>query len=281
MLKIKKPFHENKKIDILIFGSSHAQFGVSPKIISDETDLSCLNIAYGDGANMGKQLNLLKQILKKGDEIDPQIILFGMDVFTLNSTPVYNDQFQDILFEKSNLGKSNFFKSYIILYHRFIPRYLKDIMNKKYTLPYFRKDTKYDLTMFKKFENYQIDQYGWVMGSGILNENYIRYDKIIFNPNKKAIKDLDEFIDICKKKNIQLLFFQTPEHKVSLNFSTKYKKFDDFMEQLSKNKSVKYLNYNHSKEFPTDNDLYFFDSDHLNKEGAILFTKELSKDIIK
>jgi hypothetical protein len=280
MLTIKSSFHSKKNFDVLIFGSSHAQFGVSPTIIHQYSGLKCLNIAYGDGANIGKQLNLLKHLVNSKNSKIPKTIFFGMDVFTLNNTPVYNDQFQDILFGKEHYNNFKHLKSYITLYSRFIPRYLKDFKNNKYSLPYFRGDDSYDLSMFNQFQKYDITEFGWVKGYGILNPTYIRYAEISFSPNKKALIDLEDFISVCKTNNIELIFFQTPENEVCLKYNQKYDDFNEFMNELSHHSSVRYIDYNTLGKFPVNNDSLFFDSDHLNISGAKLFTNSLVKDIL-
>jgi hypothetical protein len=280
IITIKSSFHSKEYFDVLIFGSSHAQFGVSPTIINQYSGLKCLNIAYGDGANIGKQLNLLKHLVNSKNSKTPKIILFGMDVFTLNGTPVYNDEYQDILFGKQHYKNSKYLNSYITLYSRFIHRYLIDLKNHKYTLPYFRNENSYDLSMFNQFQKYDITEFGWVKGYGILNPTYIRYNKTSFSPDKQALIDLQDFISLCRENNIKLIFFQTPESEVCLKYNQKYDDFNQYMNILSVNSSVRYINYNTIEKFPVNNDSLFFDSDHLNVSGAKLFTNSLVKDIL-
>lgn len=268
--------------NILIVGSSHAQFGISPEIVSKQLNTSALNIAYGGGANMGVQLTMLRKLINE-NKVIPKLIVFGMDVFALNDEPAYSDEFQPYLFKESadifGIFKSKIFYSYFKLYSRFIPRYIAQIKAGNYSLPYFEEKLSYDLTMFNKYEKYEISEDGWVKGYGILNKKYVRYSETVFNPVKKAQSDLDEYLDICKKNNIKIIFMQVPEHNVCLKWIKKYDDFNAWMFQFAKENNLQYWDFNNLANYPVDNDSLFFDSDHLNKDGAELLSNKLVEKI--
>ena len=270
--------------DILVLGSSHAEFALSPELIQNATGLNCLNLAYGGGSNIGKQIHLLNNYLALHDSTAPGTILFGMDVFTMNRSPIYHDEFQKILFDEpatiKHFANKRVFKSNAQLYARFIPSYLANVRKGKWALPYFADLQTYDLKVFKEYNGYEISKLGWVQGYATLEPYYIRYSKVNFLPDTKAESDLIKLISLCKQNEIELVFFQIPEHAVSLEYGKKYEDFDVYMNQLASDHSLKYYNYNSPEVFPVDTDSLFFDSDHLNANGAILFTKMLLNDII-
>ncbi|MBP9689408.1 MAG: hypothetical protein KBE91_07345 [Bacteroidia bacterium] len=273
-----------EKPDILIVGSSHAQFGISPEIIGKQLTAYTLNLAYGGGANIGGQLTMLRRLIEE-KKIVPKLIIFGLDVFALNAEPTNNDEFQRKLFKESTNVSNGFFKSkifnsYFKLYSRFIPRYLTQVKSGNYLLPYFDNENYYDLTMFQKYEKYEISNDGWVMGFGTLNKNYIRYSKTLFNPDKRALANLADYVELCNKNKIALVFIQVPEHKVCAKHIKKYNEFDRWMHQFVHNNKLPYWNFNSETSYPTNTDSLFFDSDHLNKQGAELFSIKLSERII-
>ncbi len=283
MKKIKSLISISKKYNLYVLGSSHTQFGVSTEMLSKDLNMKCLNVAYGAGGNIGKQLIILKKILEINKAKPPKFILFGLDVFALNEEPMYDDQFQSILFNSSENKYINFYakysNSYLNLYGRFITRYIEDVQKGVYTLPYFRKENSYDLSMFKMYDKFEISESGWVKGFGILNPNYIRYASTDFSPNNKALVDLSEFISICKNKSINLSFFQVPESSYCLKYNKKYSDFDAFMKKLSIEKNIPYYNFNIVDKFDVANDSLFFDTDHLNVKGAEIFTNLLASTL--
>jgi hypothetical protein len=283
MRVISPEFYSDKVFDILIMGSSHAQFAVSPEIIEEKTNISCLNLAFGDGANIGKQLKLLKKVLEIRKKKKPKLIIYGIDVFTLNNSPVYDDQFLRILLNEKNdlqgLFDSKIFRSYFKLYARYIPSYLYSLKSGNWIPPYFLDRRTYDLSMFTEFDKYEISKLGWSKGYGILNNKYLRYSEITFQPNSEAERDLDEYIKLCRENGIALVFIQVPENAACLEYYKKYLDFENFMEKLNQKNNINYINYNSKNAFPINNDSIFFDSDHLNVKGAELFNELLIKDL--
>lgn len=281
MATIQPLVSNNKHFDILVTGSSHSQFGVSPEIISSVTNKSSLNIAYGNGANIGLQLSILKQVIQHN--IRPGTILFGLDVFALNPAPQYTDVFQDKLFNREKTIKallnSKFLYSYCKLYARFIPAYIDSCKKGNKTLPYFSKKEHYNLSMFSRYERTEITQLGWVKGFGEMDTTYLRYSDLVFHPDPAAKRDLEEYISLCKENNISLIFFQIPENARCLKFSRKYEEFDKFIRQLASANRLTYFDFNNKTAYPVDNDAFFFDSDHLSYKGATAFSLLLAKEV--
>lgn len=278
MKKLSSKISTPKILDVLIVGSSHAQFGISPEVLEKKMGGSVLNVAYGGGANMGVQLTLLHKLIED-KKVMPKVIVFGLDVFALNAEPTHTDQFQPYLFNEeedvSEFFNSKMFYSYFKLYSRFIPRYIAQARSGNYVLPYFDKKNTYDLTMFSKFDKYEISDGGWVRGYGYLNKNYIRYSETLFSPAKKAIADINEYVELCKKNKIDLVFVQVPEHTVCMKWKKKYDDFELWMNDFVTKNNLTYWNMNTVSNFPTGNDSLFFDTDHLNKDGAELLSERL------
>jgi hypothetical protein len=279
-LEIVSPKISNKKKpNTLIVGSSHAQFAISTEVIDKKLKSSSINLAYGGGANTGIQLTILKKLISEKN-VTPNLIIYGIDIFSLTEEPYYSDKFIKYLFKESNditdLLKSNMFFSYFKLYGRFIPRYINQIKTGNYAIPYFNSDASLDLKMFNTYEKYEISEGGWVKGYGLLNKLYIGHPEATFNLNQKAQYELDAYVDLCKINNITLVFIQIPEHDVCLKWKKKYDDFDLWMNQFVSKHNLTYWDFNNSQSFPTTTDSLFFDSDHLNKTGAELFTLKLA-----
>ena len=272
-----------KAFDILITGSSHAQFAVSPEMIFAETGSTCLNIAFGGGANMGLQLTLLKNILRKEKRFHPNMILFGMDVFTMNAPPVFFDETLDILIQQrtgfEKILDSKLLYSYCRLYAPGIPAYVSDIKKGNWQLPLFSTRQRYQLNMFSHFEKTVVSELGWVKGYGTLNRSFLRYANITFRPDAHAEESLQEYIKLCADHHIRLILFQTPEHIACFDYQQKYEDFNAYFQKRSVKDGFTFLNYNTTQLYPIAKDSLFFDTDHLNFQGAELFTHTLIKDL--
>jgi hypothetical protein len=265
--------------EIIYVGSSHGQFGFAPEIMQREIGIRSFNLAYGGGSNVGLQVSLLKKLLE-GDAHKPKVIVYAMDVFTLNASPSGHDNFQKLFFNEKQSLLSFFDKqlySCFKLYANNIPVYFKQVM-KGNMKPLFLNQNYYNLSMFARYDSFKVSPTGWVEAYGILNKNYLRYSDMVFNPDPKAVLLLNEYIDICRQNNIELLFVQVPEHKSSLAYSKKYKDFNSWIDNFVKQNKVPFLDYNKEEKFPVAQDSLFFDTDHLNAEGAKLFSQLFSVD---
>jgi hypothetical protein len=280
MRLLSKEIRSDRFSKIWIVGSSHAQFGVSADVLSAVLETPAINLAYGGGANIGLQLALLKRLLREGVS-SPRLIVFCIDVFTLNAKPLSSDDFQDILFgEREGLNSFSFladFNSYAKLYGRFVPEYLKQMRGGNFSLPFFETGENYDLSMFSQYSGYEISERGWVKGRGVLNRNYVRYANMLFEPKVEAEYELDEYLEICKQRNIRVLFVQVPEHEVCGQVSQKYQDFNKWMRGYASGQGLFYRDFNALSEFPISTDELFFDSDHLNEKGGELFSLRLAE----
>ena len=265
-------------VDIAIFGSSHPQFGISPEVISKETGKTCVNFAYGGGTNVGAQYEFIKRV-----NIKARVMIYAVDVFILNQKAQKSDDFQTAYFNGPDVFTVNedyLSYSYMYLYSHYAKRYLMDmIVNKNYTPPYLRNSDNTDLSMFAKYDGYNITPAGWVQGKGYANLKYLRYADLSFDPQKESKESLEHIVNYCNDHNTKLFIIQVPEHAVALSYKQKYIDFDNWMNQFASDHKVTYINFDRQDIFPVNNDTLFFDTDHLNIHGAEQFSLQLAKTI--
>jgi len=92
----------------------------------------------------------------------------------------------------------------------------------------------------------------------------------------KNITFLKKIIDDCKKKNIKLIFMSPPKYHIynkKLNHELALQR-DVFLKEFVDNKNVFFLNF---ENFEEDNSKLFFDLNHLNIEGAKIFSEAFNK----
>lgn len=109
--------------------------------------------------------------------------------------------------------------------------------------------------------------------SGVMDETMINDEESIsvFNLSTDEIKlgMLEKFVSKCKNKGIQLIFMLSPE------FCSQQTVLSDSIENLI-NDNAMFFNYSYVEGI-SNNKALFWDREHLNDVGAVLFTRLLSE----
>ena len=102
-------------------------------------------------------------------------------------------------------------------------------------------------------------------------------DGINSSIDKSTCEIFETYIKDCKRKNIALFLVYTPVYHEFIPYDLDRQILFDYLNEVSKKYDVPFLDY--SEDELTFNKNYFFNSQHLNKEGSELFTEELSLEI--
>lgn len=94
--------------------------------------------------------------------------------------------------------------------------------------------------------------------------------------SQRAINYLDHVIKVAESANTQLIFFSSP--KLFKNFEGE-NKASDFLENYLEKKGVVYINYTQQPLGVLDNKRYWRDFEHMNIDGAKIFTTMFKKDL--
>ena len=95
-----------------------------------------------------------------------------------------------------------------------------------------------------------------------------QFEKKAISLNHYQLEYFSEIAQLLRSKNIELILVYAPIPKVNYDSYINTNYFDNLMEGYSK-----YYNFN---EIVSLNDsLHFYDSDHLNQNGVIIFNKKL------
>ncbi|MBQ7221106.1 MAG: SGNH/GDSL hydrolase family protein [Synergistaceae bacterium] len=97
----------------------------------------------------------------------------------------------------------------------------------------------------------------------------------------KAVYDM---INMCRERNCRPILVTTPYARDYIDFVRENdpKFFADFYNAISevvKNTGVEYYDYSHDERY-TDDYAVFADNDHMNREGARLFTNTLLREVL-
>lgn len=240
------------KADVLIIGSSEARNNYIPSVFNDSLRLS----AYNGGKNQSVLLlqnALLKSALKR---YTPKIIILDYSggytqeqnsFEMLSSLAPYWDSNTEIREIIKLKGKYEKFKMLSKLY-RYNSQLYKIFRNTKYSK---KRETDNGYMALHGFWNKKMDT---------LNEVRYEQDSIVLNANKK-------FIKMAKESGAFFVVISSP---VYMKF--KYREDLNLIKKMCEEENVRYWNFSQDSLF-LNNRKYFNDPEHLNYEGAKIFTK--------
>lgn len=263
----------NVNADIFIYGSSRAWVHIDPRILSAGTGRSCYNFGM-DGHHFLAQ-SLRHKILSTHDKA-PSTIIQSLDIGTLTKTKneLYNyEQFLPfMLFNakmKSGLDPYGIFNVF------------------DYALPLFRYSGK-KTVLADVFYNYKAkkdsgkvrtrgfasNSFGW---NNDLESAKIKLGLHNVSIDSSVLQGFVNYLTDCQKKNIQLIFVYSPEYVEGQRLIGNRQQIINTYKSLSAKYKIPF--YDYSEDSISFQKKYFYNSQHLNKEGSVLFTNRLVQDI--
>lgn len=247
---------ERQKCDIVILGSSRARNHYDPETLSDSLGLSCFN-AGRSGHFLMYQSAQLHVMLSR--YIPKWIIL---DIVPYDFTGGNNyDRLSVLLPYKSHKETHRFLKmrSTFEMWKCMSEIYPYNSMLLK-LLPNLR-----DRGIFHKNGFQPLN--GFYKGKKSISEN----DSTKTDEDK--IEEFKRIIKLCKNKGIKLTIVTSP-------FYAEYKKQTSttkLVGQICKEEGIEYFNFLNDKDF--DDISLYHSVDHLNANGADIFTKKIAKQL--
>lgn len=265
-------------LDVLVLGSSHALRSFHPKVIQQELDIQ--NKVFNFGSIVQTPITsyfILNEVLKKHQ---PKVIIFEIYVMVYKSDNQLNIaryNFQPMPWEDNKWAFLKdgfsftekipllFFPTYV---HR---RYFKNIINKlcgRNHLPSTKS---------------HYDHNGYVFDDDTVSTKKLYLDNQ-FNQLKvkkseltaKNIEYTKKIVERCRTANIPIIFMTSPLPEFSIGLIEEYHDTFKVFDSLAQELNVPYIDFN-IKRIPEIKDtLHYFDDDHLNLEGAKIFSKKIS-----
>ena len=258
--------------DIVVYGASRAWQHFDTKIIADSLNHSTYNLGI-QAYDFRMQLLRHRLLLKYNKK--PRLIIQSLDFLTFQS--------RSDLFDPG----------------QFLPYMLFDTLMQKYTIGY-KGYTWYDYNIpliryygqlnkihqaFSFYFTKQLDPVDRVRGYASYDtpfvnaftegKGYAKYYEIKFDP--KIINVFDGFLRECQQKNIKMVFVYTPEYIDGQRYVRNRNQLFLLIHHFCEKYSIKLYDYSADKmSFDTT---YFYNSEHLNKTGAQLFSKKFAGDL--
>ncbi len=245
--------------DILLFGSSRCLHHYNPAIISDSTGMTCQNVGL-DGYGIIYHYAKLTSILQFHT---PKVIVYDLvksfdidvdasfDKYVAGLRPFYGlGKTEDIVEDIDHMERYKNISS-LYKYNRVFLEILIDNVR-----PMISAESNGYAPMDKEMT--------------IIPE--IHQDTLtkVMDPTKK--KYFQKFINICKEKNIKLIFAVSPSYKKTSAIAY------EPIRKMCEEESIPFLDYYSCKDI-VDNKDFFADSFHLNRKGADKFSQLFASEL--
>ncbi len=263
-------YDDNAEAEIEIMGSSRAWVHIDPEILEDSLSLSAYNFGV-DGHVFISQYYRHLEFLKYN--LNPKYIILSLDVASLSKKEgLHNmEQFLPYMLWNSDQEK------YLSVYEGFtsleykLP-FLRYIRNSSILSDMFNEEIKQKMPLRKKGYEGQVKEWS---SNFIKTKEQMKHFELKLDSN--AISLFENFIEDCKVKSIPLVLVYSPEYIEGQQFMANRSDVIDLYDEYVTKYDLLFLNY--SNDSLCNDQSNFYNTTHLNKTGAELFTKKMSHDI--
>jgi hypothetical protein len=258
-------------VDLLIMGSSRAAFHISPKIIDSTLSLNSYNLGLS-AWHFDMQYARFRIYLQHNRK--PKYIIQNVDIYGFSKRADVADYQQflpylnDTIIQNTIKGHQGEFD----IFQRNIPllKYKNDPkLAFEGLFDFFGFGNLYDTT--SKYKGYKGNDYVWNKDFESFKKRFPKGAKYKFDVSVK--NQFEEFLAYCKKENIKVVLVYAPEYFEVQSFYKNKHELIKLCNQSVQKYGCYFLDY--SKNSLSYNRQYFYNSQHLNKHGSELFSKDL------
>jgi hypothetical protein len=257
--------------DVIIMGSSRAWEQYNPRILDSIVGLNFYNLGF-NGQWIDYQINRYNAYRRHNPK--PKFIIQNIDFLTLRITnSVYaKEQFFPYLFDDSLVSVVEKIQkiSWLDKNVPFIRYFGYHYVIQDGVLSYFGKKNFAGGGLYKGYrgEDLQYD------GSELK-----KIDTLFCEREPAAIKMFDDFLYRCQLEGIKVILVSAPIYSAAKRKIFNLSGFNSLVADMTRKHNLQLLDYVND---PISNDsTFFYDSTHLNKKGAGIFSAKLANDIKK
>lgn len=250
--------NETTEDSILFFGSSRTLHHYVPAIFEKELGKSCYNVADWGIKNIYYHYGLLGNILTR---YTPQTIIFEIHPCDWLATPFSGKERAASL--APYCGMSEPCDEMLKLSGKYWPCQLSKV---------YRFTGSFPNLITGKMGSMDRSLKGWKPMDGIMDTTGVVAEEYPFPVDQERVALLERFINECQKNDIQLILTFSPMYVCSKEDVLK------FPRELAAKHHLTFLDHYRDSDFVGHPEL-FYDFGHLNRKGAELFSKKLSKEL--
>lgn len=262
--------------DIIITGSSRAVSHYDPRIIQSVTGLTAFNIGR-NGSQTDMQLAVLKTYLKHNRK--PRIVIHNLDAFSfVMTTEVYDPgQYLPYLGEKDLYDALKIINPKLWWKCKYLPLY-----------GYMVEDMRLDwmqgplgLLGWSPRENFF---QGFNPRTGTWTEDFASFraanpDGVTFEIQPAGVKVMEDLIHVCQENGIMLILVYSPEYREMQSLTRNRADIFNEFQKLSQSPGVLLWDFSNWKD--ADDTNFFMNSQHLNAQGAQIFSTDLAHRLVE
>lgn len=277
-------YHQDKNIDVLFSGASHVQLSFDTAIADQNFQMNTFN-AGSSAQSLQATDAIIREVANQYDlkqvyvDLDYSVVM--RDEVNLESIYAVSDYMRPSLNKVAFLLHATPARYYInsflplgqgkTLVHN--PKEVLTILKKKSSYNYRNHISDVDSYMGKGY----IASHVYLSGSGFVQTG--DFDTIPSEIPKEQKDTLNDIIDFCKQRNIHLTFITTPMSDFTLTGIGNYDAYMDQIRNFLQGRGVSYYDFNLCKPELLDLEgiQYYTDDNHLNRDGASLFSEVFAK----
>lgn len=267
----------NSKINanLLIMGSSRAEFHISPKILDSLLILNSYNLGLS-AWHFDMQYARFRMYLQHNRK--PKYIIHNVDVYGFSKRVDVADypQFLPYINDTILQNVTHQHKGEFDIYQQNIPLFKYKNQQKlafEGFLGFVGFSNLYDTT--SKYKGYQGNDYAW-------NKDFESFKKrfpkgATYRFDKEVKHQFEEYLAFCQRENIKVILVYAPEYYEVQPYYKNKSELINLCRESVKKYDCQFLDY--SKNSLCYNRTNFYNSQHLNRKGAELFSLDLGKKI--
>jgi hypothetical protein len=269
----KKSYLEkhSKKLQILIFGNSHAYFGINPAYLPQK--------AF-NASHISQTLNFDFEIFSKyqKDLSNLKVIVLPISYFSLWEKLEYEEPFRvkNYVLYYGLRAKSIF--DYSELLNDKLAQNIKRLIN--YYAKHKNNITSDNLGWGTNYSFAQAENWSETGKAAALKHTHAIHSKKAKKIFAENMEILNSFAEFCNKNNVKLILITMPAHnsyRENLNTEQLSKMKESLNNFAAKHSGVQYMNWLEDSNFTAEN---FYDADHFNETGAEKFSLELARYLL-
>lgn len=267
----------NSKIsaDLLIMGSSRAEFHISPKILDSLLVLNSYNLGLS-AWHFDMQYARFRMYLQHNRK--PKYIIHNVDVYGFSKRADVADypQFLPYIQDTILQNVTHHHKGEFDIYQQNIPLFKYKNQQKLAFEGFFcfmGFSNLYDTT--SKYKGYRGNDDAWNKDFESFKKRFPKGAKYRFD--KEVKRQFEEYLAFCQREKIKVILVYAPEYyEVQPYYKNKSELINLCQESVKKYK-CHFLDYSNNPL--CYNRTNFYNSQHLNRKGAELFSLDLGKKV--
>jgi hypothetical protein len=258
---------------IVITGSSRALAHYDPRTIEAATGHTAFNLGR-NGSQTDMQVAFLKAYLAHNQK--PEVVVHNLDAFTFVTThevydPVeYTPYLHDHnLYDALRKINPNIWKT------RYIPLYGYVVEDMKFVWILGLRGFWGWSPREDYFLGFNPRSKNWTEDFQSLKANHP--NGVSFDMEPKGIADVEELIRVCEANGIRLIFAYSPEYSEMQTLTNNRPQIFAEFRELARRSNVPFWDY--SKWRYSDDKSFFQNSQHLNSDGAEVFSDDIANQL--